>query len=78
VFFVGERIRQKCFSQLLSELNKLNRRDKVFEWTQEAQTAFKAVKKRLSTMPVIHFANFTKPFTLVTDASQVGVGAVLM
>jgi len=75
---VGERIRQKCFSQLLSELNKLNRRDKVFEWTQEAQTAFEAVKKRLSTMPVIHFADFTKPFTLVTDASQVGVGAVVM
>lgn len=75
---IGERIRTHCFSQLLSELNKLNRRDAAFEWTREANDAYEVVKKRLSTTPVIHFADFTKPFVLVTDASETACGAVLL
>jgi len=75
---VGERVRLNNFSHLLKELNLLNRKDKKFEWTDKAEIAFKKVKTRLCTSPVIHFADFEKEFILVTDASQIACGAVLL
>ena len=77
---VGERARLTNFSTLVKELTLLNRKEnkKDFKFTAGAARAFESVKKRLSTAPVIHFADFTQPFVLVTDASEVGVGAVLM
>ena len=77
---VGERARLTNFSTLISQMNLLNRKEnrKSFTWTPEADAAFQRVKKRLSTAPIIHFADFTQPFVLVTDASEVGIGAVLL
>ena len=77
---VGERARLTNFSTLISHMNRLNRKEnrKSFKWTPEANEAFEKVKKRLSSAPIIHFADFSKPFVLVTDASEVGVGAVLL
>ena len=75
---IGERVKTNNFSHLVAEMNKLNRRNKTFEWSDAADKAFKKVKQRLSSPPVIHFADFKLPFTLITDASEVAVGAVLM
>ena len=77
---VGERARLTNFSTLISHMNLLNRKEnrKSFTWTPEADAAFERVKKRLSTAPIIHFADFSQPFVLVTDASEVGIGAVLL
>lgn len=73
-----EKIRTQCFSQLINELHKLNRKKAEFEWTPEANAAFIKVKSRLMSSPVIQFANFDHPFILITDASEVAAGAVLM
>ena len=75
---LGERVRTKAFSSLLSELNKLNRKDRDFEWPKPADDAFNVVKERLKTAPVISFADFKLPFVLVTDASEIACGAVLL
>ncbi|GFU96304.1 uncharacterized protein TNCV_88811 [Trichonephila clavipes] len=44
---------------------------------QEPTEAFDAVKAAITKAPVLKFLDFKKPFELFTDASSIGVGAVL-
>ncbi|XP_032442308.1 uncharacterized protein LOC116734877 [Xiphophorus hellerii] len=46
-------------------------------WTEDCDRAFKDLKQAVCTHPVLHTPDFTKPFILQTDASGVGLGAVL-
>jgi hypothetical protein len=48
------------------------------KWTSECQTAFDCIKQSLSSDPVVALPDFSKTFTVRTDASSVGIGAVLM
>ena len=47
------------------------------DWTEECQIAFEHLKHLCSQMPILAYANYTKPFKLHTDASEHGLGAVL-
>jgi hypothetical protein len=49
-----------------------------FEWTEEATRAFNALKQAMVHTPVLALPDFKLPFTVETDACEVGVGAVLM
>lgn len=49
-----------------------------FVWNESAQQAFTILKKALSTSPVLAVPNFSEIFIVETDASQYGIGAVLM
>ena len=75
---IGEKISESCFSQLIAELTKLIKKDAKFHWPESAQKAFDNAKTRLSSEKCISFANFSLPFKLVTDASSVAMGAVLL
>ena len=75
---IGESVAEECFSHILSEMTCLNRKDKKFKWTSEATTALEKCKEVLSSPKVIAYADFTKPFCLVTDASDTAMGAVLL
>ena len=44
----------------------------------EALEAFKELKMKCMTAPVLAFADFKKPFWLETDASKEGLGAILL
>ena len=49
-----------------------------YKWNEEHQAAFEAVKKALTTTPVLAAPDFTLPFRLYVDASGRGMGATLM
>uniref|UniRef100_A0A3B3XY23 Gypsy retrotransposon integrase-like protein 1 n=1 Tax=Poecilia mexicana TaxID=48701 RepID=A0A3B3XY23_9TELE len=46
-------------------------------WTDECQKSFEILKAKLTTTPVLAYADFTQPFILEVDASHGGLGAVL-
>ena len=48
-----------------------------WEWGEAQQCAFNTLKEKLSSPPVLAYADFSKPFVLHTDASSKGLGAVL-
>ena len=49
----------------------------LFEWTDVCQNAFTHLLQCLVTAPVLAFPDYEQPFLLDTDASDVGIGAVL-
>ena len=49
----------------------------VFQWGVEQQEAFRTIIERLTQPPVLAYADYRLPFTLHTDASSSGLGAVL-
>jgi len=60
----------------LTNLTKKSEPDKV-NWTVECGKAFKKLKEILVSSAVMRNPNISCPFVLQTDASEVGVGAVL-
>ena len=52
-------------------------KNKPVEWDERHQESFEALKKLCSECPVLAHADYSKPFVLHTDASTVGLGAVL-
>jgi hypothetical protein len=65
----------RIISRPLTELLKKNT---MFVWTSDNDTAFKTLKQLLAQAPVLDFPKFSKPFHIETDASEYGVVAVLM
>lgn len=52
-------------------------RDFLAAWSEECEKSFEGLKTRLTTAPVLAYANFSLPFILEIDASFGGLGAVL-
>src|SRR6266540_3421218 len=68
----------KWFSTIARPLFTLLKKNTPFEWTVSQQTAFDILKRKLTEKPILAHPNFTKIFKLCTNASDVGLGAVLM
>jgi hypothetical protein len=61
----------------LTDLTRKNMPTKVV-WTDACQNAFDTLKSRLTSDLVVKLPDLTKPFLLRTDASNTGLGAVLL
>ncbi|GFW49579.1 retrovirus-related Pol polyprotein from transposon 17.6 [Trichonephila clavipes] len=68
---------KEVFRLLHEPLYNLKRELKKFLWSIEAQKAFDVVKVAITKAPVLKLPDFKKKFELFTDASSIGVGAVL-
>ena len=60
----------------LTDLTRKNASNRVL-WNAKSKTAFRELKARLCSSPVLRSPDFSQPFILQTDASDRGVGAVL-
>ena len=65
------------YSAMANPLYGLTRKDTAFDWTPKCEDAFNQLKAALTEAPVLAFPQFGRPFLLETDASGVGLGAVL-
>ena len=67
----------KRFSDKAAPLNALLHKEQVWKWTTECQNAFETLKGEIASRPVSAYPDFSKPFRLYTDASNIGLGAIL-
>ena len=58
-------------------LEELSGKNKRFPWNEECQAAFEAFKKALISVPVLRLPDVSKPFRLVTEASNTALAGVL-
>ena len=63
-------------SEPLIELSK-KKAPKLVVWTQNSEDSFQTLKEYLISEPILSTPDFTRPFFLQTDASNLGLGAVL-
>ncbi|CAM4363430.1 unnamed protein product [Caretta caretta] len=68
------------YSQIAAPLTDLTKKKQpnAVQWTEKCQKAFNKLKATLMSDPVLRAPDFDKPFLVTTDASERGVGAVLM
>jgi len=65
------------FAHTASVLSDLLKKGQQFVWTPEREQAFVDLKSRLASRPVLRPPDFTMPFCIGVDASDVAVGACL-
>ena len=67
------------FSTIAAPLNRLTKKDVPFEWSESCQESFERLKSALISAPVLVYPRFGpgNEFILETDASKIGLGAVL-
>jgi hypothetical protein len=68
----------KHFAVIAKPLTDLLRKNVLFVWTLAHTASFQALKQALISAPVLAMPDFSIPFCLETDASNLGVGAVLL
>ena len=67
----------KDFSTIAAPLFGLIKKETTFVWTDECQRAFDELKMKLTSGPILALPKDEGMYVLDTDASDVGLGAVL-
>ena len=65
------------FSDLAAPLHDLTKKNVRFRWGPDQDKAFKQLKEKLTTAPILGMPRDEGTYILDTDASNVGLGAVL-
>jgi len=68
----------KDFSTIVTPLNEIVKKDVVFKWGQEQANAFETLKDKLTKSLILTLPNFAKTFEIECDASNIGIGGILL
>jgi len=68
----------QSYSTICAPLTSMTKQDTPWVWSTECQQAFDAVKAALTSAPVLAFPEAHLPYTIISDASLLGTGAVLL
>ena len=66
------------FAARTHNLRSLIKKGTAFNWTSEHQFEFEDIKNELCKAPILAYPDWNKTFVIQTDASIIGLGAVLM
>ena len=66
------------FSLIAKPLTTLIQKNTKFIWSEEAQNAFDKIRNALTKLSMVYLPDLNSPFIIQTDASEVGLGAVLL
>ena len=68
----------KGYSNIVSPLTDLLKKDRVWDWDIECRMAFESLKQAISKESVLQLPNMDLPFEFHTDASDKALGGVLV
>ena len=66
------------FAEIANPLTELTKKDQKWHWGSDEQEAFQKLKIALCQAPFLVYPDPALPYTVVTDASGIAVGGVLM
>ena len=64
--------------QILQPLYNLLHKENEFKWTKEHQQIFEQMKRTMTHKLELTMPDTTKPFYIITDASNTGIGEALL
>jgi hypothetical protein len=67
----------KHYVIICQPLTALLKKGVIFAWSNAAETVFQVLKQALISAPVLALPDFSLPFTVDTDACDIGIGAML-
>lgn len=68
----------KIHAQIINKPLTVMLKKDGFTWTEDAKSAFQTLKTTMCNSPVSRLTNFSQPFMVETDVSNLGIGTVLM
>nr|GFD31578.1 reverse transcriptase domain-containing protein [Tanacetum cinerariifolium] len=66
------------FSKIAKPMTKLTQKKVKFEWDDKQEAAFRLLKQKLCSAPILTLPEGSEDFIVYCDASNKGLGAVLM
>ncbi|GJU29302.1 putative reverse transcriptase domain-containing protein [Tanacetum coccineum] len=66
------------FSKIAKSLTILTQKCKTFDWGEEQELAFQTLKDKLCNAPILALLDRPEDFVVYCDASEIGLGCVLM
>jgi hypothetical protein len=67
----------KDFAKIASPLHSLTKKDVEWKWEEKHEAAFKDLKKRFTTKPILHYPDPSKKLRIEADSSGFATGGVL-
>jgi hypothetical protein len=65
-------------SKISKPMTEFLKKYKKFKWTPTCEASFQELKKRLTTALILVMPDIEKPFSIYCDATDQGLGCVLM
>ncbi|XP_042406614.1 uncharacterized mitochondrial protein AtMg00860-like [Zingiber officinale] len=66
------------FSRIAAPMTALTKKNKRYEWTEDCERSFAELKRKLTSAPILTLPESNEGFDMYSDASRLGLRAVLM